>query len=127
MGLWSYLKCPCWSGHPWRNKKNRKSSIDYCSIHVGIYLLACTYILIISYSKIPSAISLIFSQAFSPDAAFGGFLGVLIIGVKRAVFSNEAELGPPLLLILQRKSLIQLKKELSHYLSRLLIQFLFVR
>ena len=59
----------------------------------GIYLLACTYILIISYSKIPSAISLIISQAFSPDAAFGGFLGVLIIGVKRAVFSNEAGIG----------------------------------
>ena len=30
---------------------------------------------------------------FSPDAAFGGFLGVLIIGVKRAVFSNEAGIG----------------------------------
>ena len=29
---------------------------------------------------------LIFEQAFSPDAGFGGFLGVLIIGIKRAVF-----------------------------------------
>ena len=36
---------------------------------------------------------MIFEQAFSPDAAFGGFLGVLIIGVKRAVFSNEAGIG----------------------------------
>jgi AGCS family alanine or glycine:cation symporter len=45
------------------------------------------------FSEIPAAFRLIISQAFSPDAAFGGFLGVLIIGVKRAVFSNEAGIG----------------------------------
>jgi AGCS family alanine or glycine:cation symporter len=49
--------------------------------------------LIILSDQIPNAICLIFSQAISPDAAFGGFLGVLIIGVKRAVFSNEAGIG----------------------------------
>jgi AGCS family alanine or glycine:cation symporter len=59
----------------------------------GIYLLACIFILITHISAIPSAFGLIFEQAFSPDAAFGGFLGVLIIGVKRAVFSNEAGIG----------------------------------
>ena len=35
----------------------------------------------------------IVTQAFSPDAAFGGFVGVLIQGIKRASFSNEAGLG----------------------------------
>lgn len=59
----------------------------------GIYLLACIFILISHISAIPAAFGLIFEQAFSPDAAFGGFLGVLIIGVKRAVFSNEAGIG----------------------------------
>jgi len=59
----------------------------------GIYLIACTYILFILSDKIPSAISLIFHEAMNPSAAFGGFLGVLIIGVKRAVFSNEAGIG----------------------------------
>ncbi|MBT3666484.1 MAG: alanine:cation symporter family protein [Opitutae bacterium] len=59
----------------------------------AVYLLACSYILIILSDQIPHAISLILSQAISPDAAFGGFLGVLIIGVKRAVFSNEAGIG----------------------------------
>jgi len=59
----------------------------------GIYLLACLFILITHISEIPAAFALIFEQAFSPDAAFGGFLGVLIIGVKRAVFSNEAGIG----------------------------------
>ena len=30
---------------------------------------------------------------FTPDAAYGGFLGVLVIGLNRAVFSNEAGVG----------------------------------
>ena len=59
----------------------------------GVYLIACIFILISKFSLIPAAFALIFEQAFSPDAAFGGFLGVLIIGVKRAVFSNEAGIG----------------------------------
>ena len=59
----------------------------------GIYLLACIFIIGTNFSQIPSAFALIFEQAFSPDAAFGGFLGVLIIGIKRAVFSNEAGIG----------------------------------
>ena len=59
----------------------------------GIYLLACFYILLANLSLIPNAIKLIIEGAFSPDAAFGGFLGVLIIGIKRAVFSNEAGIG----------------------------------
>lgn len=62
-------------------------------IMCGIYLLACLFIIGTNFGKIPSAISLILEGAFSPDAAFGGFLGVLIIGVKRAVFSNEAGIG----------------------------------
>ena len=59
----------------------------------GIYLLACIFIIGTHASLIPAAFSLIIESAFNPDAAFGGFLGVLIIGVKRAVFSNEAGIG----------------------------------
>jgi AGCS family alanine or glycine:cation symporter len=59
----------------------------------GIYLIACAFILLTHVYAIPAAIGLILEQAFSPDAAFGGFLGVLIIGIKRAVFSNEAGIG----------------------------------
>ena len=62
-------------------------------IMCGIYLLACLFILGSHLGEIPAAFSLIIEQAFSPDAAFGGFLGVLIIGIKRAVFSNEAGIG----------------------------------
>ena len=35
----------------------------------------------------------IFRSAFSPEAAFGGFLGVLVQGMRRAAFSNEAGMG----------------------------------
>ena len=86
----------------------------------GIYLIACLFILGTHFSQIPSAFSLIFQQAFSPDAAFGGFLGVLIIGIKRAVFSNEAGLVQQLLPILQQKARILCKKEwllFSNHLS----------
>jgi AGCS family alanine or glycine:cation symporter len=35
----------------------------------------------------------IFSNAFAPSAVFGGFVGVLVQGMRRAAFSNEAGLG----------------------------------
>lgn len=62
-------------------------------IMCAIYLLACIVILAIHLDAIPNAIALIFKSAFSLEAGFGGFLGILIIGVKRAVFSNEAGIG----------------------------------
>ncbi len=57
------------------------------------YVLAALYILALNFAAIPGAIRLIVTEAFTPDAAYGGFLGVLVIGIKRAVFSNEAGVG----------------------------------
>ena len=57
------------------------------------YMAAALYILGIHYADLPGAVATIFREAFSPQAAYGGFLGVLVIGVKRAVFSNEAGVG----------------------------------
>ena len=59
----------------------------------GIYVLISLYILISLSDRIPAAFSAIISGAFTPSAAYGGFLGVLVIGIKRAFFSNEAGLG----------------------------------
>jgi AGCS family alanine or glycine:cation symporter len=59
----------------------------------AIYILACLVILGMHFDAIPAAIALIFESAFSFEAGFGGFLGILVIGVKRAVFSNEAGIG----------------------------------
>lgn len=59
----------------------------------GIYLLAAIYILAVNHDHIPSAMHLILTSAFTSDAAYGGFLGVMVIGIKRAAFSNEAGIG----------------------------------
>ena len=59
----------------------------------SVYVLASLYILAVNYSMIVPAIGLIFEGAFSPEAIYGGFLGVMVIGIRRAAFSNEAGLG----------------------------------
>ena len=59
-----------------------------------LYLLACFYILGANFSLIDDAFSLIFREAFNPTAiGVGGFIGVLLVGFKRAAFSNEAGAG----------------------------------
>lgn len=59
----------------------------------GIYVLCALYIIIAHLGDIPKAFGSIIEGAFSNDAAFGGFIGVLIQGMKRAAFSNEAGFG----------------------------------
>jgi alanine or glycine:cation symporter, AGCS family len=57
------------------------------------YVLACLIVLGANASAIPEAFRLIFEGAFSPEGVTGGVVGVLIVGVQRAAFSNEAGLG----------------------------------
>ena len=59
----------------------------------GVYVLACLYILATNYTAIPHAFATIFQGAFTPDAAYGGFIGTMVMGIRRAAFSNEAGLG----------------------------------
>ncbi len=59
----------------------------------GIYVAAALYILVVNYHLLLPAASLIVKSAFTADAAYGGFLGVMVIGIRRAAFSNEAGLG----------------------------------
>ena len=59
-----------------------------------LYLIACLYILLINFTLIDDAISLIVNEAFNTTAmGVGGFIGVLMVGFKRAAFSNEAGVG----------------------------------
>ena len=59
-----------------------------------LYLIACLYILSINFSLVDDAITLIIKEAFNPTAVgVGGFIGVLMVGFKRAAFSNEAGVG----------------------------------
>jgi AGCS family alanine or glycine:cation symporter len=50
-------------------------------------------VLFANFAELPAAFALIFNRAFSENAAFGGAVGVLVWGVQRASFSNEAGLG----------------------------------
>ncbi|MCP4630369.1 MAG: alanine:cation symporter family protein, partial [bacterium] len=69
-----------------------------------IPLMACFYlgcgclILLLNISRIPDVIQLIFTHAFTPCAAGGGFAGAAVsqalrFGFARGIFSNEAGLG----------------------------------
>jgi AGCS family alanine or glycine:cation symporter len=60
---------------------------------VGIYVLSALVIIGLNITNIGDAFGMIFSGAFSPDAIYGGFIGVLILGFQRAAFSNEAGVG----------------------------------
>ena len=64
----------------------------------ALYILASLVVLVINAGEIPHALGLIFTHAFSPAAATGGFAGAAVwaairFGVARGVFSNEAGLG----------------------------------
>jgi AGCS family alanine or glycine:cation symporter len=64
-----------------------------------IFYVAGTLVILVMYAaKIPDALALVVSQAFSPTAAVGGFAGATVMlairmGVSRGVFSNESGLG----------------------------------
>lgn len=59
----------------------------------GIYIISALTVIIINYQHIGTAFQLIFDGAFSPEGIKGGIVGVMIIGFRRAAFSNEAGIG----------------------------------
>jgi AGCS family alanine or glycine:cation symporter len=59
----------------------------------GIYLLAGLFIIVSNFDQVGPAFGKIIGGAFSPQAGFGGLLGVLVTGFRRAAFSNEAGVG----------------------------------
>lgn len=58
-----------------------------------IYIVACLVVLGSHFADIPAAFGAIINGAFSPDGVVGGVIGALIVGFRRAAFSNEAGLG----------------------------------
>jgi len=59
----------------------------------AVYILMCLFVLTLNITEVPHMFVSIFQGAFAPDALFGGFIGVLVQGARRAAFSNEAGLG----------------------------------
>ena len=60
---------------------------------VTIYVVASLFIIFSNIGMVPNVISSIISEAFNPSAAYGGFIGALVTGIKRGVFSNEGGVG----------------------------------
>lgn len=62
-----------------------------------VYIILATTLLLFNLDKIPYAISLVITGAFTPQAVTGGAVGSMIVamqkGVARGIFSNEAGLG----------------------------------
>jgi len=59
----------------------------------SVYVLSGLYICALHLPELPHAFGVIVSSAFTSNAAYGGFVGVLIQGFRRAAFSNEAGIG----------------------------------
>ena len=57
------------------------------------YIIMCFVVLVVNSGKIFDAINIIFTSAFTSNAAYGGVIGAIVQGFKRAAFSNEAGLG----------------------------------
>ena len=80
-------------------KRISRVSAKLVPFMVGVYMIMVLIILLINYDKIPDYIYLIFYDAFNADyysgnSALGGVLGALIIlGIRRGAFSNEAGIG----------------------------------
>lgn len=58
-----------------------------------MFVISCLIIIGVNYDMIPFSLRQIWKGAFNPNAAFGGIVGVLIVGFQRAAFSNEAGVG----------------------------------
>ena len=80
-------------------KRISRVSAKLVPFMVGVYILSILVILSLNYNKVPEYLYLIFYDAFNADyysgnSALGGVLGALIIlGIRRGAFSNEAGIG----------------------------------
>ncbi|MFC2119360.1 alanine/glycine:cation symporter family protein [Bacteroidota bacterium] len=61
---------------------------------VVLYIISVLFIIFSNMSEVLPSFKLIFTDAFSGNAVLGGALGsIIIVGVRRAAFSNEAGIG----------------------------------
>lgn len=60
---------------------------------VAVYLSMTLFVIASNVSQVPVVLASIVSEAFSPQAVGGGFIGVMLIGISRGAFSNEAGVG----------------------------------
>jgi AGCS family alanine or glycine:cation symporter len=79
-------------------KRIAKVSGKLVPFMIAFYIIGALGILIYNFQGIPEMFSMIFKGAFVGTAAVGGFVGaavkeIIIVGMRRATFSNEAGMG----------------------------------
>ena len=79
-------------------KSMGKFTSYFSPVMVLLYICTALFIIFTNFDRVPDAFGLIFSHAFAPFAAAGGFAGAAVaaairMGVSRGLFSNEAGLG----------------------------------
>jgi len=75
-------------------KRIGKVTASVVPLMVLLYILIVFYIIFSHPDQLWNAIVLIFTDAFEAQAVLGGAIGIIIItGIKRAAFSNEAGIG----------------------------------
>lgn len=60
---------------------------------VGLYFVMVLYIISSNIQGVPAVFKSIFTEAFSLRAGFGAFIGIAIIGARRAALVNDAGIG----------------------------------
>ncbi len=75
-------------------KKIAKVATTIVPFMVVVYFIAVAAVMFMNVSEIWTSFKLILTEAFNfKTAVTGGFMGLVILGVRRAMFSNEAGLG----------------------------------
>ncbi|MEE4280068.1 MAG: alanine/glycine:cation symporter family protein [Halieaceae bacterium] len=70
-----------------------KVAVAVLPLMVGVYMLMTLYVIFTHLPEVPGLLGMIVSDAFNPRAAAGGLIAVMLIGISRGAFSNEAGVG----------------------------------
>ena len=70
-----------------------KTTSKLVPLMAGLYVVMGFTVLALNFESLPTSFYHIWHGAFDPESIGGGFVGVMIVGFRRAVFSNEAGLG----------------------------------
>ena len=70
-----------------------KVAVAVLPLMVVVYMLMTLYVILTRLPQVPDLLGMIVGDAFTAQAAGGGLVGVILIGVSRGAFSNEAGVG----------------------------------
>ena len=63
-------------------------------IFAGLYIIVAVVIVLMNIGEMPNVIKLIFTNALNfREASIGSMAGIMLVGIKRGLFSNEAGMG----------------------------------